>query len=96
MKRIKYSNGGKFSVNNIFDLEISVQGNRHFRSIQNTISRTFGNVEVAGSRYQDSMGQESKGASVSVTNKAGTNFNINVNKPKYGSSLTQLRISKPL
>ena len=96
MKRIKYSNGGKFSVNNIFDLETSVQGNRHFRSIQNTISKTIGNIEVAGSRYQDSMGQRSKGASVSYTNRKGTNFNLSVNKPNYGSSFTQLRIQKPL
>ena len=96
MKRIKYSNGGKFSVNNIFDLETRVQGNKHFRSIKNTISKNIGNIEVAGSRYQDSMGYKSKGASVSVTNKAGTNFNISVNKPNYGSSFTQLRISKPL
>ena len=59
-------------MENIFDLETRVQGNKHFRSIENTISKNIGNIEVAGSKYQDSMGYKSKGASVSVTNKAGT------------------------
>lgn len=98
MKRIKYSNGGssKFSVSNIFDLETNVQGNQDFQSIENRISKRFGNTKVTASKYQDSMGQKSKGASVSYTNRKGTNFNISVNNPKYGNTFTQLRISKPL
>ena len=98
MKRIKYSNGSsvKLSVGNIFDLETDVRGNQDFQSIENRISKRFGNTKVTASKYQDSMGQKSKGASVSYTNRKRTNFNISVNNPKYGNTFTQLRISKPL
>ena len=97
--RTKYSNGGlnaKKTFDGVGSLEASAGGDQNYRSGNVTASRNIGGARVSASKFKDSMGNSSMGASYNKQTKGGTNFRIGASRDSRGALSASMSISKPL